>query len=170
MIKTLKNEEEIEKVFKVYLEIIGKKGISKLVLRSVLPIINSELYRLLDDVCDFEIELTMNDKNEVEFNIIKSDVIKLLKSGSGLERTISSLALRCVLGKISHLPTPNFISFDEVLGKVATINIEKLKPMFEKITDMFDIVFLITHNDLVKDWSDNVITIKKVNDVSTISL
>jgi len=170
MIKTLKNEEEIEKVFKVYLEIIGKKGISKLVLRSVLPIINSELYRLLDDVCDFEIELTMNDKNEVEFNIIKSDVIKLLKSGSGLERTISSLALRCVLGKISHLPTPNFISFDEVLGKVATINIEKLKPMFEKITDMFDIVFLITHNDLVKDWGDNVITIKKVNDVSTISL
>ena len=71
---------------------------------------------------------------------------------------------------MSALPMPNFITFDEVLGKVATINIEKLKPMFEKITDMFDIVFLITHNDLVKDWGDNVITIKKVNDVSTISL
>jgi DNA repair exonuclease SbcCD ATPase subunit len=170
MISTLKREEEIEKVFKVYLEMIGKKGISKLVLRSVLPIINSELTRLLDDVCNFEVELIMSDKNEVEFLLIKSDVVKSLKSGSGLERTVASLALRCVLGKISHLPTPNFISFDEVLGKVAAVNIEKLRPMFEKITDMFDIVFFITHNDLVKDWADNIITIKKVNDVSTINL
>jgi len=50
MIITLEGEEEVAKIFKVYLEIIGKKGISKLVLRSVLPIINSELQRLLDDV------------------------------------------------------------------------------------------------------------------------
>jgi hypothetical protein len=170
LLTTLKKEEEIEKIFKVYLEMVGKKGISKLVLRSVLPIINSELQRLLDSVCNFEIELVMNDKNEVEYHIIKSDVVKLLKSGSGLERTIASLALRCVLGKISHLPTPNFITFDEVLGKVAAVNIEKIKPMFEKIRNMFDIVFFISHNDLVKDWGDNVITINKVNDISSINL
>ena len=120
----------------------------------------------MDDVCDFEVELEINDKNEVEYNIIKSDVSKLLKSGSGLERTVASLALRCVLSKISHLPTPNFITFDEVLGKVAAVNIEKIKPMFEKIKDMFDIVFFITHNELVKDWGDKVITITKVKDIS----
>lgn len=166
IILVLKGEEEIEKVFKVYLEMIGKKGISKLVLRSVLPIINSELQRLLDDVCDFEIELFMTDKNEVEYLLIKSGVEKLLKSGSGLETTIASLALRCVLSKVSYLPMPNFITFDEILGKVAAINIEKLKPMFEKIKGMFDIVFFITHNDLVKDWADNIIVINKINDVS----
>jgi|TARA_R110000796_G_scaffold19237_3_gene57788 DNA repair exonuclease SbcCD ATPase subunit len=170
MIKALKKEEEVEKIFKVYLEMIGKKGISKLVLRSVLPIINSELQRLLDDICDFEIELIITNKNEVEYHIIKNDVSKLLKSGSGLERTISSLALRCVLGKISHLPKPNFITFDEVLGKVAAENVEKLQIMFGKIKDMFDIVFFISHNDLVKDWGDKVITIKKVNNVSSIKV
>ena len=166
----LKAEEEIEKVFKVYLEMIGKKGISKLVLRSVLPIINSELQRLLDDACDFEVELSMTDKNDVEYLIIKNNVSKLLKSGSGLELTIASIALRCVLGKISHLPMPNFITFDEVLGKVATINYEKVKPIFEKVKNMYDIVFLITHNDLVKDWGDKVITVKKKDDVSTINI
>ena len=170
LIKTLKKEVEVEKIFKVYLEMVGKKGISKLVLRSVLPIINSELQRLLDDVCNFEIELTINSRNEVEYRLIKSDVIKSLKSGSGLERTIASLALRCVLGKISHLPTPNFVTFDEVLGKVAAVNIEKLKPMFEKITKMFDIIFFISHNDLVKDWSSKSITVIKENDISRISI
>jgi DNA repair exonuclease SbcCD ATPase subunit len=170
MIKTLKREEEVEKIFKIYLQLVGKKGISKLVLRSVLPIINSEIQRLLDDVCDFDVELVMTNKNDVEYHIIKNDVTKLLKSGSGLERTISSLALRCVLSKISHLPKPNFITFDEVLGKLASDNIEKVRPMFEKIKGMFDIVFFITHNDLVKDWSDKVITVKKVDNISSIKL
>jgi DNA repair exonuclease SbcCD ATPase subunit len=171
LIETIKKEEEIEKIFKLYIELVGKKGISKLVLRSVLPIINSEVQRLLEDVCDFEIEIFMNDKNDVEFLIIKDEIPKLLKSGSGFEKTASSLALRGVLGKISTLPMPNFITFDEVLGKVAAENIEKLKPLFDKIKDMYDIVFLITHNDLVKDWSTNVVTVVKNNEnISKINL
>lgn len=170
LIETIKKEEEIEKIFKLYIELVGKKGISKLVLRSVLPIINSEVQRLLEDVCDFEIEIFMNDKNDVEFLIIKDEMSKLLKSGSGFEKTASSLALRGVLGKISTLPMPNFITFDEVLGKVAAENIEKLKPLFDKIKDMYDIVFLITHNDLVKDFGTNVVTVVKENNISKINL
>jgi DNA repair exonuclease SbcCD ATPase subunit len=170
IIEKLKAEEEIEKIFKVYLEMIGKKGISKLVLRSVLPIINSELQRLMDDVCDFTIELHMTDKNEVEYIIINDGVENLLKSGSGLELTISSIALRCVLGKISHLPMPNFISFDEVLGKLSAENTEKVRPMFEKVKEMYDIVFLITHEDIVKDWGDRIITSKKDNHIAKINV
>lgn len=168
LVRKLNAELEVDKIFKLYIDMVGKKGISKLVLRSVLPIINSELYRLMDDVCDFNIELIINTKNEVEYLLEKDGVTKLLKSGSGFERTISSLALRCVLGKMSHLPMPNFITFDEIFGKVADTNIEAMRPMFEKIKDMFDIVFLITHNDLVKDWGDNTIHIVKTDNISTI--
>jgi len=65
---------------------------------------------------------------------------------------------------------PNFITFDEVLGKVAPENIEKLKLLFDKIKDMYDIVFLITHNDLIKDWGDNILTINKISNISKLSL
>ena len=170
LIETIKKEEDIEKIFKIYIELVGKKGISKLVLRSVLPIINSEAQRLLEDVCDFEIEIFMDDKNDVQFLINKDGVSKLLKSASGFEKTASSLALRSVLGRVSTLPMPNFITFDEVLGKVAAVNIEKLKPLFDKISNMYEIVFLITHNDLVKDWSTNVVTINKENNLSKIDI
>jgi DNA repair exonuclease SbcCD ATPase subunit len=168
LIEVIKKEEEVEKIFKIYIDLVGKKGISKLVLRSVLPIINSEVQRLLDDVCDFEVEIFMDDKNDVKFLINKDDITKSLKSGSGFEKTASSLALRAILGKISTLPMPNFITFDEVLGKVAPENIEKLKGLFEKIKDMYDIVFLITHNDLVKDWSENLITVTKKDNISSL--
>ncbi len=170
LIEQIKKEEEIERIYKVYIELFGKKGISKLVLRSVLPIINSEVQRLLEDVCDFEIEIFIDDKNDVQFLLNKDGVSKLLKSGSGFEKTAASLALRGVLGKISTLPMPNFITFDEVLGKVANENIERLKPLFDKIKNMYEIVFLITHNDIIKDWSDNILTVKKDSNVSKITL
>jgi DNA repair exonuclease SbcCD ATPase subunit len=170
LIETIKKEEEIDRIFKIYIDLVGKKGISKLVLRSVLPIINSEVQRLLEDVCDFEVEIFMDDKNDVQFLINKDETTKLLKSASGFEKTASSLALRAILGKMSTLPMPNFITFDEVLGKVAPENIEKLKALFDKIKDMYDIVFLITHNDLVKDWSKNVVTVIKENNLSRIKL
>jgi hypothetical protein len=169
LIETIKKEEEVDKIFKIYIELVGKKGISKLVLRSVLPIINSEVQRLLEDVVDFEIEIFINDKNDVQFLLVKDGVSKLLKSGSGLEKTAASLALRAVLGKLSTLPMPNFITFDEVLGKVAPENLEKLKLLFDKVKDMYDIVFFITHNDIVKDWSTNVVTVVKENNISKIT-
>lgn len=170
LIDQIKKEEEIEKIYKVYIELVGKKGISKLVLRSVLPIINSEVQRLLEDVCDFEIEIFIDDKNDVQFLLVKDGVSKLLKSGSGFEKTAASLALRGVLGKVSTLPMPNFITFDEVLGKIANENVEKLKPLFDKIKNMYEIVFLITHNDIVKDWGDKILTAIKENNISKIKL
>ena len=73
-----------------------------------------------------------------------------------------------MLRVMSSLPTPNFIAFDEVLGRVAPENISMMKPLFDRISDMFDTVFFITQNDLVKDWGDNIITVIKENNLSRI--
>ena len=170
LIKTIKAEREIEVIFKLYIDMVGKKGISKLVLRSTLPIINGELQRLLEDITDFNIEVFIDNKNEVRYLLVKDGVEKSLRSGSGFELTTASIALRCVLGKMSSLPSPNFITFDEVMGRVAQENISKMKPLFERISDMFDIVFFITQNDVIKDWADNIITIDKVDNISKINV
>jgi DNA repair exonuclease SbcCD ATPase subunit len=170
LIETIKKENEVLKIFDVYHRMIGKNGISKLVLSSVIPVINYELQRLLDDVVDFELELEINDKNEVEFLIIKSGIPKKLKSGSGLESTVSSLALRCILGRISTLPKPNVIVFDEVLGKVANVNLDYVKLFFDKIKDMYDTILFITHNPIAQDWADKIITVNKKDDISSLNV
>jgi len=170
LIEVIRKEEEVLKIFEVYGKMIGKNGISKLVLSSVIPIINYELTRLLDEVCDFEIQLEINDKNEVDFLLIKNDVIKKLRTGSGLETTLASLALRSVLGRISTLPKPNVIVFDEVLGKVANINLDQVKIFFDKIKKMYEIILLISHNPLVQDWADKIVTVEKIDDISTLQI
>ena len=170
IISQIKKEEDVLKIFEVYSKMIGKNGISKLVLSSVIPIINYELNRLLDEVCDFEVQLEINDKNEVDFLIIKNDVIKKLRTGSGLETTLASLALRSVLGRISTLPKPNVIVFDEVLGKVSNTNLDLVKIFFDKIKKMYDTILLISHNPIVQDWADKIVTVEKINDISTLQI
>lgn len=168
----VKIEEELktERNWKLYLQMIGKDGISKMVLRNTLPIINSELNRLLSDVSDFEVEITMNEKNDIDFLLIRDNVITRLSAASGLEKTQASLALRVVLGKMSRLSRPPFILLDEVLGTVAKENYEDMKKLYDKIVLEYDFVLHICHIDL--DWYDdgNIVTVTKKDNISSISI
>jgi hypothetical protein len=170
LIRKIKIENETQSIFKVYLTIFGKNGISKVILKNMVPLINQELYRLLVDSCHFILELNINDKNEVEFLMIDTEtrVVKPLSSGSGFEKTISSLALRSVLTKISSLPKPNIVVMDEVFGKIADENLEMVGEFFKKIKDYFEHIFVISHNPLIRNWSDNLLMVKKDDNISSI--
>jgi DNA repair exonuclease SbcCD ATPase subunit len=167
-ISKIKKENEVEEVFRAYLTVFGKNGIIKTIVKSVVPKLNSELMRLLSDVTNFMTEIRVNDKNEVEFWMVDNNtgVEKLLVTGSGFEKTLASLAIRTVLTKVSCLPRPNITVFDEVLGKVSNENLEQVGTFFSRVKDYFENVFLITHNPLVREWSDNVVTINKENNIS----
>ena len=171
MIVRITEEAEKEKIYKVFLEIYGKNGISKLIMKTMMPLINSELQRLLEDSSHFRLEVRINDKNEVEFLMIDNNtqIEKLMSSGSGYERTIASLALRAVLSKICSLPKPNIIVFDEVFGKISNDNLEMVSEFFTKIKEYFEKIFVITHNPLVNNWADNVIKIRKEENISYVS-
>ena len=136
----------------------------------MVPVLNNELYRILNDSCFFTLELNVNDKNEVEFLMIDNEtrLVKSLSTGSGYEKTISSLALRSVLTKISSLPKPNIVVMDEVFGKIADANLELVGMFFKKIKEYFQHIFLISHNPLIRNWSDNILLIKKDNNISSI--
>ena len=170
LIKKIKSEEELLSVFKTYLTVYGKNGISKVIMKNMIPLLNQELYRLLVDSCHFILELNVNDKNEVEFVMIDTEtrVVKPLNAGSGYERTISSLALRSVLTKISSLPKPNIVVMDEVFGKIADENLDMVGEFFKKIKNYFEHILVISHNPLIRNWSDNIIMIKKEDNISSI--
>lgn len=167
-IKTIKEESEKERIFKIYLDIFGKNGISKLIMRNMIPLINSELQRLLMDSSYFRVEVRLNTKNEVDFIMVDNNtqVEKSMSSGSGYEKTIASLALRSVLSKVCSLPKPNIVVFDEIFGKISNDNLELVSEFFIKIKEYFEKIFIITHNPMVENWADNIIKIKKEDNIS----
>lgn len=161
-------ERNVEKYWKLYLQMIGKDGIGKMVLRNTLPIINNELSTLLGDVTDFKVEVIMNDKNDVDFILKRDGVVTMLSGASGLEQTQAALALRVVLGKMSNLSRPPFILLDEVLGTVAKENYDDMKRLYDKIVKEFSFVLHICHLMDIVDWHDNIITVQKINNISRI--
>ena len=164
-------EFEREKIYKIYLEVFGKNGISKAIMKTMMPLINSELQRLLQDSCFFNLEIRINEKNEVDFIMIDNGtgVEKPMTAGSGYEKTVGALAIRAVLAKVCSLPKPNISVYDETWGKVSNDNLEMVGEFFGKLKDYFEKIFVISHNPLISNWADNVVHITKIDNVSKVS-
>jgi DNA repair exonuclease SbcCD ATPase subunit len=171
LISKIDEEFEREKIYKIYVEVYGKNGITKVIMKTMMPLINSELQRLLQDSAYFNLEIRINDKNEVEFMMIDNStgIEKLMVSGSGYERTIAAMALRAVLSKVCSLPKPNVIIWDEVFGKISNDNLEMVGEFFTKMKDYFEKIFVITHNPLVNNWANNTVRITKTDNISKVS-
>ena len=171
IILKIAEEFEREKIYKIYVDIYGKNGISKIIMKTMMPLINSELQRLLQDSCFFNLEVRINDKNEVDFIMIDNGtgIEKPMTAGSGYEKTIGALAIRAVLSKVCSLPKPNISVYDETWGKVSNDNLEMVGDFFMKLKDYFEKIFVISHNPLISNWSDNVVKINKIDNISKVS-
>lgn len=162
-------EEKLIRNWNVYLELVGKNGIVKLVLRDALPVINNEVSRILDGLCDFEVKLDIDEKNNVVMNLVKDGVkLNLGVGASGFEGTIASLALRSALASISTMSKPNFLCTDEVLSGVASCNYDNLHELYNRIVSNYDFILNITHNENIYDWHNEIITVTKDNNISKI--
>ena len=170
ILKRIAEEEKLVKNWKIYLDLVGKNGITKMVLRKALPIINAQLVQLLSDVCDFDIEVAINSKNDVVFNLIKDGVRSDLNSGSGFELTASALALRAVLADMSTIPRMCGVVLDEVWGRVARDNYDNMRHLIEKISKSYEWMFLISHLNEVKDWCESNVVVTKENNISKIAM
>lgn len=168
LIRKILLEDKKVRDWKIYLRLVGKDGIGKMVLRQALPIINNELSRLLEGVCDFDVEVTIDDYNDVAFNIVRDGIVGSLNSGSGYEKTAASIALRAVLGKISTMPKPSFIVLDEVLGGVAEENYDNIKKLYDRILPDYNFIFHITHLEQLEDWSQQTVLVRKENNISKV--
>ena len=168
IIARIDEETKMVRRWKIYLTLVGKNGISKMVLRETLPLINGELNRLLTDVCDFTVNVSIDDRNDVAFSLVRDGVVKNLSSGSGYEQTAAALALRVVLSNISTMPRPSVLLLDEVLGGVANENYERMKTLFKRVAKDYSCVLHITHLEQIVDWHDSILTVIKENNISRI--
>lgn len=170
MIKQIEEEEKLMRSWRIYLDMVGRNGISKMVLRKALPIINAKMSQLLSDVCDFNVEININDKNDIIFYLVKDGVYSDLTSGSGFEKTAAALALRIVLGNISTLPRLESLILDEVLARVSEDNLECMHNLLLKVLEEYKFIMLITHNTAIKDWCDTEIVVNKDSNISRLAI
>ena len=169
LIETLKKEEKIIRNWTVYQELVGKNGVIKIVLKRALPIINNEIKRTLDGLCDFDIILELNEKNEVEINMVNDGAKRPIEvGGSGFETTFAALAVRNALATISSMSSSNMLVLDECTSTINPENYDTLNELYHRISSNYDFIFDISHNSDLDEIHDMIVTVVKEGHISKI--
>ena len=156
------------KSYEYYLESIRRDGIPYEIISEVLPQIQDEVNTILSQMVDFTIKFEVDGKN-VLTNICYSDDSWPLELTSGMEKFISSLAIRVALINTSNLPRPNFLAIDEGFGSLDSDNLNSMESMFEYLKSEFAYIIIISHIEALRDVTDNVIEINKKGDFSNVN-
>ena len=171
VIDKLVEEEKIIRDWNLYQELLGKNGIVKLVLKNALPIINNEVKRLLDGLCDFDVVMSVSDNNQICIDLQREGKsIDLSTGASGFEGTIASLALRAALGNIAILPKCNGLVLDEILSGISAENMTNIMTLYHRMLNNYDFILHICHDTTLVDYHEQIVTVTKKDNVSVITM
>ena len=148
------------KVYETILAATGKDGIPLQIIASQLPRINSEISKVLTGVVNFNVELVANEEDgDLEIFIDYGDSKRPIELSSGMEKMISSLAIRTALIEVSAIPKPDLFIIDEGFGALDDTNLEACARLLTSLKRNFKNMLVISHVDSIKDIVDNVIEI-----------
>jgi DNA repair exonuclease SbcCD ATPase subunit len=164
-LKDLENEYE---AYDYYLKAVNRNGVPYELISNALPSIQEETNNILANIVDFQVLFDTDGKSINTYIVYDNDRFWNLELSSGMEKFISSLAIRTALIQVSSLPRPNFIAIDEGLGVMDPTIMANFSLFMEYLKTQFEFVILISHIDSVRDMVDNHIEIKKENGFSKI--
>ena len=115
----------------------------------------------MDQIVDFNIILQTDGKNINGYIVYDEDNMWPLELTSGMERFISSLAIRVALINVSALPRPNFIAIDEGWNAFDYNNVNNIGSIMDFLRNKFDFILSISHLQVIRQYCDHQIKLKK---------
>ena len=167
-IDKLEGMETKQEGYEQYVEGVKRDGIPDELISEVLPKLEIEINNILQPLVDFEILLNTDGKNINSYIAYGEEEYWPLELTSGMEKFISSVAIRTALTNVSNLPRPNFIAIDEGFGSLDSDNFNSLYLLFDYLKNQFDFIVTISHIDKTRDMVDQIIDITKVGGFSSI--
>jgi DNA repair exonuclease SbcCD ATPase subunit len=168
-IDRLKDLEQQYQGYEYYQKAIQRDGVPYQLITKALPQIESEINNILNQIVDFTMILHTDGKNINAHIVYDDDNFWPLELTSGMEKFISSLAIRTSLINVSNLPRPNFLAIDEGFGVLDSDNLNSMYMLFDYLKSQFGFIMCISHIDAMRDIVDKLIEIKKTDGYSEIN-
>ena len=172
ILSNIKKVEELESkyhAYQYYLDAIKRDGIPYELITKALPTIEGEVNNILSQLVDFQILFEMDGKNINNYIVYDADNTWPLELSSGMERFISSLAIRVGLINVSNLPRSNFLAIDEGWGTMDSDNLNSVYSLFQYLKSQFQFTLIVSHIDSMRDAVDTLLEIKKEKSFSSIN-
>jgi DNA repair exonuclease SbcCD ATPase subunit/3',5'-cyclic AMP phosphodiesterase CpdA len=155
--------------YEKYLSAVKRDGVPYTLITTALPRIEQEVNNILTQMTDFTIMFQTDGKNINAYIVYDDKNFWLLELTSGMEKFISSLAIRNALISVSNLPRPNFLAIDEGLGNLDAGMLSQMFLMLDYLKSQYDFLIMISHIDATRDMVDHQININKTKEFSQIS-
>ena len=158
---TKENLQKEMDVLESILNAFSKNGIPAMALTTQLPIINKIVNDYLSGVVDFKLNFhTEVGVNTLEIYIQDENPKRVIELASGMEKMISSLAIRAALMQLTPLPKLDSIIIDEGFEALDSVNMNNVLKMLDKLKTNFRSVIIITHIPTLKEYMDKILEIK----------
>lgn len=160
--------KEVERMFKkysIYLQAMHRDGIPALIIRKKLPIINSKINSILQQIVGFKVELDILPNGDIfeyfYYSDDKSDSLPL-QFASGAQKFVASIAIKDALHFISTLTKPSMSIIDEGFGTLGERLSLEIVNILQYLKNKHKNVIFVTHKNEIKDFADNIIEVTKI--------
>ena len=163
--------EELEdkyEAYQYYLDAVKRDGVPYELITKALPTIEGEVNNILSQLVDFQMVFEMDGKNINNYIVYDDDNVWPLELSSGMEKFISSLAIRVGLINVSNLPRSNFLAIDEGFGTMDSDNLNSIYNLFQYLKSQFQFTLIVSHIDSMRDAVDTLLEVKKEKGFSNI--
>lgn len=176
--KTIDEKNKELNIINNYIQIVNYNGLPYEILKSYLPLIESNINQILHSMVNFNIEFVFhNEDQKVKTNIGSLNINLYYNNetsydaqlASGFEKFMIEIALRIVLCKISTIAKPNFIIIDEGWSCLDKDNLGNVTQILNNIKLQYDNIILISHLDELKNQVDYTINIDKKDNFSFVN-
>ena len=160
--------EDSHQAYQFLLEAIKRDGVPYDLISKSLPTVEGAVNDILAQIVDFSIVFNMDGKQIDTHIVYDDDRVWPLELSSGMERFISSLAIRVGLMNVSNLPRSNFLAIDEGWGTMDSENLNSVAQLFQYLKSEFQFSLVVSHIESMRDFVDTLLEIKKVGGSSSV--
>ena len=144
----------------LYLRCMHPNGIAYDIIKKSLPIINSEIAKILANIVEFQVFFE-TDNNRLDIYIQHPDRDPSpLEMASGAEKTVAAMSIRLAFTNISTLPKSQIFILDEPGTALDEERMQGFIRILDITKSVFKTVILISHLDSLKDSVDSIIAIE----------
>lgn len=163
------------KFLEIYVKCIDKKGIPRMVLNQLCKILNRECNIILNDICEFELDISYDSKDNLRIYTTEGQVRIPASMSSGYQKFIMDMIMRIVLtsvlgnNKSCNLSNPNMLIIDEGFGCLDKKNFIEVAKVMKRLKKNFRHIIVITHIPELKSYANDIISIRREKGFSQIT-
>jgi DNA repair exonuclease SbcCD ATPase subunit len=172
--KKLENDKLIDDLNEIK-TIFSKNGIKQFIIQKVTDFLITRINELIIKVYEdwkIDIKLDFSEKrNTMDIEIFKGDKVFNYEELSTGQQRILEIIFQISLSDLFELvngETINLMFFDEVFDALDENNISKITDIIKILEETGKTVFIISHNDKVKQYFHNFIIVEQNNGISNL--